>query len=102
GLPIIASDNITKEVQITDLVYFKMIEEEPNQWAKKIDDLYLLFREDMTERIIEAGFDVKDTAKELENYYFSILKEGSKNVSNLDYFYYPSFAVPSIFYLFRD
>lgn len=77
GLPIIASDNITKEVQITDLVYFKMIEEEPNQWAKKIDDLYLLFREDMTERIIEAGFDVKDTAKELENYYFSILKEGS-------------------------
>lgn len=77
GLPIIASDRITKEVNISNLIHFKTIEAEPSQWAKMIDDLYLLFREDMSEKMIEAGFDAKDTAKELKDYYFSILKEGS-------------------------
>lgn len=77
GLPTIVSDKVTREVKVSNLIHFKTIETEPYQWAKMIDDLYLLFREDMSEKIIEAGFDVKDTAKELENYYFSILKEGS-------------------------
>src|SRR5699024_11756025 len=77
GLPTIVSNKVTREVKVSNLIHFKTIETEPYQWAKMIDDLYLLFREDMSEKIIEAGFDVKDTAKELENYYFSILKEGS-------------------------
>lgn len=76
GLPILASDRITKEVQITDLINFKSIDIEPSQWAKTIDDQYLLFRNNMSERIIEAGYDVKDTAKELEAYYSSILEDG--------------------------
>ena len=77
GLPIITSNQITREIKVTDLIYFKPVEAEPYQWAKMIDDLYILFRDDMSKKIIEAGFDVKDTINELENYYFSILKEGS-------------------------
>lgn len=64
-------------MNISNLIHFKTIEAEPSQWAKMIDDLYLLFREDMSEKMIEAGFDAKDTAKELKDCYFSILKEGS-------------------------
>src|SRR5699024_6387747 len=39
GLPIIASDSITKEVKITNLVNFRSIHEEPIKWAQTIKNL---------------------------------------------------------------
>ena len=74
GLPIIASDTITKEVQITNLMTFKRITVEPQRWAKRIDDHLVLFREDISQEIKKAGYDVKDTANFLENYYMAIMK----------------------------
>lgn len=76
GLPILASDRITREAQITDLINFKSVDSDPYQWAKMIDDQYLLFRNDMSEKVVEAGYDVRDTAKELEEYYSLILEDG--------------------------
>ena len=76
GSPILASDRITREAQITDLINFKSVDSDPYQWAKMIDDQYLLFRHDMSEKVVEAGYDVRDTAKELEEYYSLILEDG--------------------------
>lgn len=76
GLPIIASDQITKEVAITPLITFKSIEVEPYYWAKKIDDQYIMLRENMTEAIMKAKYDVKDTVKELQDLYFTIIEDG--------------------------
>jgi len=76
GLPIMASDTITKEAQITDLITFRSVTLEAVRWAKRIDDHLVLFRENMTAEIIKAGYDVKDTARFLENYYLTIMKPG--------------------------
>lgn len=76
GLPIIASDQITKEVAITPLITFKSIEIEPYYWAKKIDDQYIMLRGNMTEAIVKAGYDVKDTVKELQDLYLTMIEDG--------------------------
>lgn len=73
GLPILASDRITKEVVITDLVKFKNIDSDPTVWAKSIDDELVFYRNDVSKEIIKAGYDVKETASHLEEIYMSII-----------------------------
>lgn len=74
GLPIIASDSITKEVAITNLIKFRSVTESPYFWAKAIDDSLILFRKDMSQEVKQAGYDVEDTANELQEYYLSIVE----------------------------
>lgn len=76
GLPILASNRITEDVAITNLITFKSIDVEPLSWAKELDDLYVLLRRNMKQEIKDAGYDVKQTVKELEEYYQNIMKEG--------------------------
>jgi len=66
GLPCIISDRITAEVALTELIYRLPIDS-INQWV----DLALsgLERKDVTERIKKAGFDVKESAKDLSEFY---------------------------------
>lgn len=73
GLPILASDTISDEVAITDLVTFKSIDIEPVRWAKEIDNQYLIIRNDTSKEIMSAGYDAKQGAVNLQNYYLSIL-----------------------------
>lgn len=76
GLPILAADTITEEVKITSLVNFKSIEIEPKLWAKDIDKLLVKTKKNMSKEIKNAGYDVKTTAKWLEDFY---LKEYYKH-----------------------
>jgi len=75
GVPCILSDNITKEVKITNLVVFKSIEDSAEEWADEI--LYFLDkkeqRKDTYQNIIEAGYDIKSEVQKLEKYYMSLL-----------------------------
>lgn len=71
GLPCIASDTITKQVNLTELVTYLSIDISAKEWARKIQEI---FEKDINRSIYEtqmkqAGFDFESMAKEVENYY---------------------------------
>lgn len=73
GLKILFSDTITKETQITDLAEYMSLSESSEKWADKIlsyKDSYE--RKDMSEEIKRAGFDIKNSAKQLEDIYCNL------------------------------
>jgi|SRR5690554_89816 len=72
GLKCIISDNITQEVKITNNVEFISLNQSPEYWVKEVmkyDNGYE--RENMYKKICESGYDVKDNAKKLEEFYLS-------------------------------
>jgi len=72
GLPVIASDKITEEVKITELINFKSIEDSSDIWAEEIEKIKKIPRQDMYNEVVNAGYDVKKTAESLLNFYWSI------------------------------
>ncbi|WP_338487554.1 glycosyltransferase family 1 protein [Ruoffia tabacinasalis] len=72
GLPILASDTITKEVEITNLVKFKDIKSDTIEWAKEINNLINMPRTNRYNEIVEAGYDVAQSSRELENIYINL------------------------------
>ena len=72
GLPVLAADTVTKELNITGNVGFVSLEKPAKFWAEKILDIVNDFsRRDMTEAVRLAGYDIKETAKWLETFYLS-------------------------------
>lgn len=78
-LPSLISDQITREVQITDLVEFLALEQGPKAWAQKINQMGQIEREDVKKDVInqitDAGFNIKENAKELKEIYKKLYKE---------------------------
>lgn len=72
GLPCLLSDTITKSINATDCEYLP-INASPELWSQKIkkDEDYNL-RFERYQKMIDAGFDIKSTAKDLANYYLSL------------------------------
>lgn len=70
GIQSVISDNITDEVKITNLVESISLEHSPTYWAEHINKYSVGYqRKDMSEEIKNAGYDVKTTAKWLEEFY---------------------------------
>jgi glycosyltransferase involved in cell wall biosynthesis len=72
ALRCLVSDSVTKEVGFTSLVEFLPLEMEPYKWA----DIALQYRDgyerrNMKEEFIEKGYDIRTTAKWLEEYFLS-------------------------------
>ncbi len=70
GLRILLSDTITREAKITELAEYLSLDEPVQLWANKI----LSYnsgeeRKDMTEQIIEAGFNISESARFIESQY---------------------------------
>lgn len=82
GLPCVISDKITKDVQLTRLVQFASIEEEPKKWVEIIENIKIEDREqskkEILEQIKEKGFDIKENAKELEKLYYKLVEKNIK------------------------
>lgn len=77
GLKILFSDTITKETHFTDLAEYMSLSEPVNKWADKILSYNNGYeRRDMTEQIKKAGYDIIQSAKQLEDIYTSF---ASKN-----------------------
>ncbi|MCL2410686.1 MAG: glycosyltransferase family 1 protein [Treponema sp.] len=74
GLHCIASDTITSEAKITELLEYISLKESPSYWASKILSLAKYERNDMRNKIRRAGFDIKEVARKLEKFYL----EGEK------------------------
>ncbi|WP_394238282.1 glycosyltransferase family 1 protein [Niallia oryzisoli] len=70
GLPCLISDTITNEVHITDLVHYASLEDTAEKWRDIILNMTSDFhRRDTQSELVEAGFDMKSIAKELQEYY---------------------------------
>lgn len=78
GLPIYASDVITDEVNICDLVQFLSLEYSPKIWVDRIVDDKKFDRigkrEIIKAKFIEAGFDIKENAKQLKKIYYDYIE----------------------------
>ena len=70
GLPIYISDTVSPEVKITDLVTFYPLQESVENWAKNIlDTIDTKKRVNTQPQIIQAGYDIVNTARLLQQYY---------------------------------
>lgn len=70
GLPCYISETVTKDVKVSELAHYLPIDD-PVLWVEAVDDADLS-RKDVTEDIIRAGFDVKTTAQQMENFYMEL------------------------------
>lgn len=76
GIKCFVSDSVTEEVKITNQVEFVSLEQSPENWAEEIlkyEDGY--DRKDTYQEICNAGYDIKDNARWLQEFY---LKEYNK------------------------
>ncbi|MEM9075511.1 MAG: glycosyltransferase family 1 protein [Bacteroidota bacterium] len=69
GLKILASENITKEVAITDLIEFLNLNHGEEVWAKTALDSLEYQRRNMSNEIKTAGYDILENAKMLQKFY---------------------------------
>jgi glycosyltransferase involved in cell wall biosynthesis len=76
GLPAISSDTVTKQVDVTDIVKYKSIEESPEKWASEINNMILVEaeRSKYKDWMMEAGFDIKSMAEQVQKYYLEANK----------------------------
>ena len=75
GLPCVISDRITKDVKITDLVYFRTIDSS-KIWCDTISNIKINNREKNKVKIIrqikKEGYDIAENAEKLEREYINL------------------------------
>ena len=80
GLPCLISDKITRECASSDFVEFASIEDNPEVWADKMQQMLTKFnvREEQATKGIQAlqenGFDIVDATRKLEQIYLNLAK----------------------------
>lgn len=76
GVRCIASDRIDYKVNITDEIQYEALESDAADWANRIISFTNteLDAEEMNRKVKIAGFDVKEKAKDLEEFYIGVSK----------------------------
>ncbi len=69
GLPVLISDAVPIECKKTDLVEVIPLSEAPRVWAEKVLEAAKTQRRNTFEEIKNAGYDIKENAKRLEEFY---------------------------------
>ena len=70
GLPILKSSHVPDQCIMTPYVYTLSLDDDVNIWTHKIIDIYNHHqRSDISKYIKEAGYDIKENAKWLEEFY---------------------------------
>lgn len=71
GVPCYISDTVTKDIKVSELARYLPIDKGAKFWADRIlsDDIS---RIDVSKKIKDAGFDVKETAKKMELFYTNL------------------------------
>ena len=83
GLPCVISDNIPDDCKITDLVTSLSFEEKAEVWAQHILDRASKSRRDYSTDVKNSGFDIKETAKWLEDFYIEHSGEKENNPDSI-------------------
>lgn len=74
GLKCIFANTITKEVKITENTQFLSLKSDIIYWIKAINDCKNYKRKNMQKILVKEGYDIKNTAKNLEAFYFNYYK----------------------------
>jgi len=74
GLPCLLADTISPEAKVTNLVEFLPINKGAFIWGDYMLRYENFERQDTLDDVRRAGYDSRDAAKKLENFYFDILK----------------------------
>ena len=70
GLPCFFSENIPEEAAVTEHVWTQHLENGAERWANEILKIVESFqRKDSTNKIIDAGYDIKNIAIDLQRFY---------------------------------
>lgn len=75
SLPCVLSDTISRETAVTDLVTWKSIKDSPEQWADECINIAkstMHHRTDKKQELVNAGYDIKETAKWLGKFYMEM------------------------------
>ena len=75
GLRGILSDAITTEAAMTTLMEFRSVQEPAIVWADRIIACGHYERQNTLNEMQEAGFDVKNLAKRLQDFYLRVNKD---------------------------
>jgi len=79
GLPCMISNTVTRECKLTDSVEFLPIDKGSEPWAEKILSYKGFDRHDTLADIRTAGYDIRDAAKKMEEFYLAELLPFSHN-----------------------
>lgn len=74
GLPVLISDGVPIECKKTDLVHVLSLGASPEEWAKKILEFAQNPRRNTYEEIKDAGFDIVENAKWLQEFYLQAVQ----------------------------
>lgn len=79
GLPLIVSDTVSSDIDITDLVHRKKLDDNDDDWCNEIEIAIeqQIDRkgEDVMSDLIRSGYDIKRSIAEIEKIYMSITEE---------------------------
>lgn len=79
GLPIIKSENVSKQCVITPNVFTLSLNDSPLKWAQKILEINKVFnRKDTAQYIINNHYDINENAKWFENFYLNEVKKHAR------------------------
>lgn len=70
-LPCLVSDTITRDVKLSNALSFRSLNEDKENWCREIDRLVSLNRKEIDNTQVIKNFDIKNTAKKLEEIYFN-------------------------------
>ena len=72
GLPAVCSDGVPREAAVTELCSFMPLKSSAEKWAEHILEKVSAFeRRSYAEEVKSAGYDIADTARQLEEIYLS-------------------------------
>lgn len=75
GLSCVISDQVPRECIVTDLVKQQASSDSVWEWIKTIDELKNVKREDQSKAIKAAGYDIKENAEKLQEFYLKVYRE---------------------------
>ena len=81
GLPTFTSAKVVApEVKITDILHFISLKRTAKEWARIIMKTVRdgSERRDMSKEVIEAGFDIRNTQKWLEDFYYKAVRDAGR------------------------
>lgn len=79
GLPCCVSTGVPKESAITGLVDFLSLEKSPEEWADAVLKSALTPRKNMATELKNAGYDIRDTANWLQEFYIDNANKKSRS-----------------------
>lgn len=74
GLPVVASDSVTKETDLFGNVSFLSLDAPASQWAQALLQAALLPRKDTLDALRRAGYDLNTTVPWLQGFYLNLHK----------------------------